>query len=229
MKKICSFILFAVLFLLFSIPVEAAGALHAAYLAGYPDGTIRAEAALTRAQLAVVLLRLAEVVPEQADTALPDMPPEHWAHGAAVLVCEMEVMNLQPDGLFHPEEAVTGPELACTLNRLSMHEEAAAVWPSLKAGWEAEEISFAAGNGWVMGFDGETFDADRPLRRAELAVILNGLLGRTPSSLDDLQLGMPVFDDNRDAQAWYFLPVQEAAVTHTAAETGAHERWTGLG
>ena len=80
-----------------------------------------------------------------------------------------------------------------------------------------------------MGFDGETFDADRPLRRAELAVILNGLLGRTPSSLDDLQLGMPVFDDNRDAQAWYFLPVQEAAVTHTAAETGAHERWTGLG
>ena len=229
MKKIRSFILFAVLFLLFSIPVEAAGALHAAYLAGYPDGTIRAEAALTRAQLAVVLLRLAEAVPEQADTALPDMPPEHWAHGAAVLVCEMEVMNLQPDGLFHPEEAVTGPELACTLNRLSMHEEAAAVWPSLKAGWEAEEISFAAGNGWVMGFDGETFDADRPLRRAELAVILNGLLGRTPSSLDDLLLGMPVFDDNRDAQAWYFLPVQEAAVTHTAAETGAHERWTGLG
>ena len=33
-----------------------------------------------------------------------------------------------------------------------------------------------------------------------LAVILNGLLGRTLSSLDDLQLGMPIFDDNRDAQ-----------------------------
>ena len=27
------------------------------------------------------------------------------------------------------------------------------------------------------------------------------LLGRTLSSLDDLQLGMPIFDDNRDAQA----------------------------
>ena len=36
--------------------------------------------------------------------------------------------------------------------------------------------------------------------RAQLAVILNGLLGRTLSSLDDLQLGMPIFDDNRDAQ-----------------------------
>ena len=42
-------------------------------------------------------------------------------------------------------------------------------------------------------------------------------------------LCMPIFADNRDAQAWYFLPVQESAVTHTAAETGAHERWNGLG
>lgn len=36
--------------------------------------------------------------------------------------------------------------------------------------------------------------------RAQLAVILNGLLGRTLSSLDDLQPGMPIFDDNRGAQ-----------------------------
>lgn len=229
MKKVCASILFLALLLCFVMPVRAAGTLHIAYLAGYPDGTIRPEAAVTRAQLAVILARLAEAVPEQADAALPDVPPEHWAHGAAVLACRLEVMGLQPDGLFHPEAGVTGPELAWTLARIAENEAAGAVWPALKAGWEAEEISFAAGNGWVMGFDGETFDADRPLRRAELAAILNGLLGRTPSSLDDLQLGMPIFDDNRDAQAWYFLPVQEAAVAHTAAETGAHERWTGLG
>ena len=41
---------------------------------------------------------------------------------------------------------------------------------------------------------------DAAVTRAQLAVILNGLLGRTPSSLDDLPLGMPIFDDNRDAQ-----------------------------
>lgn len=41
---------------------------------------------------------------------------------------------------------------------------------------------------------------DAAVTRAQLAVILNGLLGRTLSSLDDLQLGMPIFDDNRDAQ-----------------------------
>ena len=41
---------------------------------------------------------------------------------------------------------------------------------------------------------------DAAVTRAQLAVILNGLLGRTLSSLDDLQLGMPIFADNRDAQ-----------------------------
>ena len=70
---------------------------------------------------------------------------------------------------------------------------------------------------------------DAAVTCAQLAVILNGLLGRTLSSLDDLQLGMPIFDDNRGAQAWYFLPIQEATVAYTAAETGAHERWAGLG
>ena len=217
------------LLLLSTVPARAAGVLHTAYLAGYPDGTIRPEAPVTRAQLAVILFRLAEHVPEQADAEMPDVPPEHWAHGAAALVCRTEVMNLQPDGLFHPEQTVTGPELACALNRLTTHETAAAVWPSLKAGWETAEISFAAGNGWVMGFDGETFDADAPLSRAQLAQILNALLGRTPVSLDALQLGMPIFDDNRDARAWYFLPIQEAAVTHTAAQSGAWERWDALG
>ena len=40
---------------------------------------------------------------------------------------------------------------------------------------------------------------------------------------------MPIFDDNRDARAWYFLPIQEAAVTHTAAQSGAWEQWDALG
>ena len=109
------------LLLLSAVPARAAGVLHTAYLAGYPDGTIRPEAPVTRAQLAVILFRLAEHVPEQADADMPDVPSEHWAHGAAALVCRTEVMNLQPDGLFHPEQTVTGPELACALNRLTTH------------------------------------------------------------------------------------------------------------
>ena len=62
------------LLLLSAVPARAAGVLHTAYLAGYPDGTIRPEAPVTRAQLAVILFRLAEHVPEQADADMPDVP-----------------------------------------------------------------------------------------------------------------------------------------------------------
>lgn len=64
---------------------------------------------------------------------------------------------------------------------------------------------------------------------APLAVILNGLLGQTLSSPDDLQLGMPIFDDNRDAQVRYFPLILEAAVAHATADAVEHERWAGLG
>ena len=36
------------LLLLSAVPARAAGALHTAYLAGYPDGTIRPEAPVTQ-------------------------------------------------------------------------------------------------------------------------------------------------------------------------------------
>ena len=229
MKLIRCIALLTALTLLLCTTAAAADALHTAYLTGYPDGTVRPEAPVTRAQLAVVFLRLAESVQETTEETLPDVPPEHWAHEAAALVCRTELMNPAPDGLFHPDGNVTGPELAWTLARLSQSETAAALWPSLKAGWEAQEVSFAAGNGWVMGYDGHTFQPDAPLCRAQLAQILNRLLGRTPSSLDSLQIGMPLFSDNLDADKWYFLPIQEAAVTHTAEAGPDGWVWTGLG
>ena len=227
--RIFSALLAAALLLTLAAPVRAAGTLHPSYLTGFPDGTIRPDAPVTRAQLAVILARLAEPVPESAEADLPDVPSGHWAHAAAALACETELMNPAPDGLFHPDEPVTGPELAWTLARLSRNEAAAAVWPSLKAGWEAQELSFAAGNGWIMGLDSGTFAPDTPLSRARLAQILNRLLGRTPESLDSLQIGMPLFSDNLDTEVWYFLPLQEAAVTHTAASGAGGEVWTGLG
>ena len=228
-RRFAALALAAALLTAAAIPVRAAEELHCAYLAGFPDGSVRPEAPVTRAQLAVIFSRLADMVQEPAEACTADVSAEHWACAAVSLVCRTELMAPEADGLFHPDAPVTGPELAWTLARLCENEAAAAVWPELSQGWAAQEISFAAGAGWVMGFDGQTFDADAPLSRAALVRILNGLLGRTPSSVEDLQIGMPVFSDNRDTEKWYFLPIQEAAVAHTAARAGTDETWTALG
>ncbi len=52
---------------------------------------------------------------------------------------------------------------------------------ALSSGWAAQDVTFEAGNGWVMGLHGAVF-SKQALSRAELAEILNRILGRTPQS-----------------------------------------------
>ena len=70
----------AVLAATLALPVRAAEQTHRAYLCGYPDGTIRPNARITRAQLACALVRLAEEpLPEPTRVTFFDVPGDHWA------------------------------------------------------------------------------------------------------------------------------------------------------
>ena len=82
---------------------------------------------------------------------------------------------------------------------------------------------------YLQGFPDGSIRPEKQVTRAELAEILNRILGRTPQSLSDLLVGMPLFSDNLDTEAPYFLAMQEAAIDHTACVCGDGERWTGLG
>ena len=101
--------------------------------------------------------------------------------------------------------------------------------PLLAEGWQQTEVTFSAGAGWVMGLRDGRFDADAGLTRAECADILNGLMDRKPAGLDSLLIGMPVFSDNTDTTAPYFIDMQEAAVAHTCLPDVRPEVWAGLG
>lgn len=223
----------ALLAALLAAPVLAAEEqYHPAYLGGFPDGTIRPEDALTREQLAQALYRL---IPEARRTELTasvcfsDVPPSRWSSEAVTAMVNLGVLYGTGEGAFCPEAGVTGPELAAALMRAAASETAREFLPELAAGWDAQTFCFEAGGGWVMGLDGTEFAPDRPLTRGRFAEILNGLLGRTPQSLDSLLVGMPLWSDNLDTEAAYFLALQEAGTTHTAERVGAGEKWTGLG
>ena len=64
------------------------------------------------------------------------------------------------------------------------------------SGWASQEVTFEAGNGWVVGLHGTEFSREQPFTRGELAALLNRILGREPESLLDLLVGMPLFSDN---------------------------------
>lgn len=53
------------------------------------------------------------------------------------------------------------------------------------------------------------------MTRAETAALLNRVLSRNLRSADDALPHMKTFHDNMDADAWYYLHLQEATNSHT--------------
>ena len=90
--------------------------------------------------------------------------------------------------------------------------------------WAAKEIRLAAKAGWVNG-NGNTFNPDAYITRAEVMTIVNRMLDRTPDK-DHMLPDMKKWTDNPE-DAWYYEAVQEATNEHdyTRDET-AVESWT---
>ena len=227
-KLLLAFLLLAAL----RVPCFAQEAFHGAYLQGFPDGSIRPEKQVTRAELAEILYRMISPDARQeltAESAFRDVGRNHWAYEAVRTMAGLRLMLGDGNGNFRPDDGVTGEELSVILERVRAQESGKEALAALSSGWAAQEVTFEAGNGWVMGLHGAVFSKEQALSRAELAEILNRILGRTPQSLSDLLVGMPLFSDNLDTEAAYFLAMQEAAIDHTAYICGDGERWTGLG
>ena len=214
------------------VPCFAQEAFHGAYLQGFPDGSIRPEKQVTRAELAEILYRMISPDARQeltAESAFRDVGSNHWAYEAVRTMAGLRLMLGDGNGNFRPNDGVTGEELSIILERVRAQDSGKEALAALSSGWAAQDVTFEAGNGWVMGLHGAVFSREQALTRAELAEILNRILGRTPQSLSDLLVGMPLFSDNLDTEAPHFLAMQEAAIDHTACVCGDGERWTGLG
>jgi len=209
-SRVRLFALALALMLLAAPAARASEGFHAAYLSGFPDGTVRPLAPATREQTAQMLLRLltdgARDELCRSRTAFPDVPPARWSYAAVSAMCELGVMPGRGDGSWRPDETLGGRELAAILNRLMGLSGARAAFSPM------EERYFVIPDG--------------PVTRAALAAALNRLFGREPAAVLD---GAPHWPDNADETAWYYLDIQEASAGHTFAAADGTERWTGLG
>ncbi|MCL6639461.1 MAG: S-layer homology domain-containing protein, partial [Firmicutes bacterium] len=88
-------------------------AVDAGLFKGYPDGTFRPEQPVSRAEVAVLLLRFANA--PQVDVELPelaDMDSTHWAAEPVAVVLKAGLLGLSGQGAFAPEEPVTRSDMA---------------------------------------------------------------------------------------------------------------------
>lgn len=149
-------------------------------IGGYPDGTFRPERSLTRAEMAVLLVKAREVELPAVVTAdvFVDLPRTHWA---AKYVKEAVVLNLvggYPDGTFKPSKPLTRDEAVVLISRFDGISPAEVLiegpFPDLPlTHWSAPTVAAAKQDGLLEYLAGENFNHDQEITRAEAAEMLS--------------------------------------------------------
>ena len=211
-------------------PLERAD--HFAYVSGYPDGTVRPQGDITRAEVATIFFcLLQDDAREQVWSThypFPDVVPNCWYSNRVATMSNAGVMVGYPDGTFRPNNKITRAEFA-TVAAGFFHapEVSGDAFSDISDFWARDYINRAAALGLVSGDDNGKFRPNDYITRAEVMAILNRVLFRTPDK-DHLLPGMITWPDNSDTTAWYYADVQEATNSHDyeRVDNKSPETWT---
>ena len=208
---------------------------HFAYVAGYTDGTVRPNAKITRAEVAMIFYRLLDedvrAANETDSNSFSDVTNGMWFNTAVSTIARLGIVKGRSAEIFDPNAPITRAEFATVCARFDHSSvESDKSFFDIHGHWAETFIEHAAALGWVNGYMDGTFHPNATITRAEAMAMINRVLGRLPESEKDLLSGMKTWPDNADPSAWYYLTVQEATNSHSfeRKEDGVHERWIKL-
>ncbi|KJS15187.1 MAG: hypothetical protein VR69_14975 [Peptococcaceae bacterium BRH_c4b] len=158
-------------------------------LSGFPDGTFRPSTDLTRAQVAVTLVKaigLGEAAAGAGDNRLfSDVAASHWAYRQVQTAANAGLLKGDPGGKFRPDDYITRAEAAVLLIKYSKEPETEYSPVNLadvpEAYWAHNYIATAV-DGYILGTDADKkFKPDNPLNRAEWARGLTLVMNLSPA------------------------------------------------
>ncbi len=207
---------------------------HFAYVVGYPDGTVRPNANITRAEVTSIFFRLLknEVREENLtnENLFNDVNDEDWYNTAISTMAKLGIVKGRTADEFVPNANITRAEFAAICARFDESQYSTVdKFTDITSHWAEPEIHETAAYGWIKGYEDGTFKPDKAITRAEAMTMINRVLNRVPETADDLLTDMIVWPDNNDTSAWYYLPVQEATNSHDYdVKNHIYEKWTAL-
>jgi hypothetical protein len=196
---------------------------HIGYINGYPDGYVKPENDLTRAEAAVIFDRLLDDEIREyfytRENPYPDVDKDSWYNDAISTLSNIGVLVGEEDGLFKPDAEITRAELAAIAARFARfmpkipHERQQ--FNDVNGHWAEDDINYLAAVGWIEGYPEGPFNPDLQITRAESMAFVNRILGRLQEP-DDERYTETVngWADNSDPNAWYYNIVIEASTTH---------------
>lgn len=150
MKKLLSLVLVLALVLgsfAFATPADVVGTNYATavdrlmslnLLTGYPDGTFKPAATITRAEFAAVVVRalgLESAAAVNSPTKFADVPASHWASGYISVASGLGVINGYTTGNFGPADPVTYEQAIAMVVRALGYEPSVAKKGGYPAGY----------------------------------------------------------------------------------------------
>ncbi len=210
---------------------------HFAYVIGYPDGLVRPNGNITRAEVATIFFRMLKDEPRNlywsTTNNYSDVKATDWFNNAVSTLSNMGIINGYPDGSFRPNAGITRAEfakIAVSFFKDYSRKTLGDLFSDISGQWYTEYINLAAELAIVNGYPDGTFRPNNLITRAEAMTIVNNTLRRTPHK-DGLlpEKDMITWPDNPKT-AWYYAAVQEATNSHeyVRASVTDLEQWTKL-
>ncbi|WP_148464775.1 S-layer homology domain-containing protein [Peptoniphilus harei] len=190
-----------------------------AYIKGYPDGTFKPQANVTRAEAAqmfATLLNGGTNFGTSQATKFSDASDD-WYSKAINYVVGKGLISGYPNGTFKPNESITRAEFAQMISGYVKNEKASTSdFKDVKDHWAKDAIDKLYGNKNVNGYPDGIFKPNAKITRAEAVTILNSVFNRNTnkSSLNNVNTSsLNKFSDVNEG-FWAYYNILDAANTH---------------
>ena len=210
---------------------------HVAYIIGYPDGEVKPEGNITRAEVATIFFRLLTDETREEywsqTNGYTDVARDAWYNNAISTLSNLGIIDGYEDGSFRPNSPITRAEftkIAVSFFEYADIEYEGTFSDVAEGRWYTQFVAAAVEMGLIEGYPDGTFRPDASITRAEACTIVNRTLGRAPHE-DHLlpEEEMITWPDNLYG-AWYYADMQEATNSHDfdRKDDGVHEHWTDM-
>ena len=204
---------------------------HIQYWHGYPDGTFRPENSLTRAEAAQIFYSLLKDKSVFPTKQFADVAADAWYSPAVNALASLNIITGSDNTHFAPDAAITRAEFTAMAMRFTQMEEFDTdIFSDVSANaWYYHYVMGAAQYGWLTGYPDGTFRPESQITRAELAAIINRMLGRSADkafiAAHSGQISQ--FSDVAPTH-WAYYDIMEGSNAHTYSMDNGVENWQGL-
>lgn len=214
-----------------TVPKDLNSVDHILYIVGYPDGSVRPNGNITRAEVTSAFYRLLTAQRRDAiftsANSYTDVSASRWFNKAVSSMTNGKYVTGYPDGSFGGNRPITRAEFVAIAARFMAAQSGNVSFTDVSAdNWAYQYISTAVSYGWVNGYPDGAFRPDQPITRAEAMTIINRMLNRGVDASGVLP-GIIVWPDN-PKDAWYYFEVVEATNHHAYTGARPSETWTSL-